>query len=341
MVGTVGITVPFASRPSARIVALRDPFTAWLWLIALGLSIIAACVRADAFRSSFGATAPPFLTLALVLVAGIAADRVGLFGWVARVVVPARASAEFALAGVLTVTAIVSGLVNLDVAVVVSVPLALAVASSRHLSAPWMVIGVALTANATSFLLPTSNITNLLVLGTSVPPFSTYIEVTWLGWLLVTIATVTILSVVISRVSNGGAYTRSEQRASLRMIADLAPSFVIAVAIRMLLGTGLVLHGGFFEQLVAGSALAAGVNNLPAAAAVHVVGGTALWAAVLAMAIGPNLLMTGSLAAVISRRIARESGATFSMVQFSALGLLVTPVQLAVAVIGLKLTGAI
>lgn len=337
----MGIPWPFVRTKSARILAVRDPFTGFLWLVALGLSIIAYSLRANTFESSVGATAQPFITLAAVLAVGIVADRAGLFGWIARVAIPDKASSELAVGGMLTVTACVSGLVNLDVAVVVAVPLALAVATTRHLSASWMVIGVALTANATSFLLPTSNITNLLVLGTSLPWFSAYVGSTWLAWLMVTVVTVALLSIVIRRRSNGQAYTSPDHRTSFCMIGDLTPLFVIVVAIRMLLGTGLVLHGGFFDQLAAGSALAAGVNNLPAAATVHAVGGSALWAAILAMAIGPNLLMTGSLATLISRRIAREGGANFPSWKFSMVGLVVTPLQLMVAVVGLKITGAL
>jgi arsenical pump membrane protein len=330
-----------ARLKAATIVVLRDPFTGLLWLVALCLVAIACSLRVAAFDSSVDATALPFLTLAAILVVGIAADRVGLFRWIARVAVPDGTRPEVAVAGVLAVTALVSGLINLDVAVVVAVPLALAISSSRHLSAPWLVMGVALTANATSFLLPTSNITNLLVLGTSLRSFSAYVGSTWLAWLLVTILTVVLLTIVIRQRSNGYPYVRPDNRVSFRMIVDLAPLFIIAVAVRMVLGTNLVLHGGFFNQLAVGSVLAASVNNLPAAAAIHAAGGATLWAAILAMAIGPNLLLTGSLATVISRRIARDGGAYFSAWRFSMLGLVFTPLQLMAAMVGLKITGAL
>jgi arsenical pump membrane protein len=162
-------SLPFVRAENDTILGGRDPFTGFLWLVAVGLLVIACSVHSATFESSVAATAQPFITLAAVLAIGIAGDRAGLFRWIAQVAIPDKASSALALAGVLTITAFVSGLVNLDVAVVVAVPLALAVASTRHLSAPWMVMGVALTANATSFLLPTSNITNLLVLGSSVP----------------------------------------------------------------------------------------------------------------------------------------------------------------------------
>jgi hypothetical protein len=116
-----------------------------------------------------------------------------------------------------------------------------------------------------------------------------------------------------------------DQRLSLRAVLDLAPMFLGASAIRALLGSGLTLRGGFVEQLGGGSVLAAELNNLPAAAAVHAIGATGRRAAVLAMAIGSNLLVTGSVATLICRRIARDAGVQFGAARFSLLGLAFVP----------------
>jgi Na+/H+ antiporter NhaD/arsenite permease-like protein len=113
----------------------------------------------------------------------------------------------------------------------------------------------------------------------------------------------------------------------------------IAAAIRALLGTGLVLHGTLAGQLAAGSAMAAAADNLPAAAAILPASTPGLWAAILATTIGPNLLLTGSVATLISRRIARDAGARLSAWQFTATGLALVPAQLAAAALGLHLTG--
>jgi arsenical pump membrane protein len=66
-----------------------------------------------------------------------------------------------------------------------------------------------------------------------------------------------------------------------------------------------------------------------------------LWAAILATTIGPNLLITGSVATLISRRIARDGGARLSAWQFSAIGLVLVPAQLAAAILGLHLVRAL
>ena len=111
------------------------------------------------------------------------------------------------------------------------------------------------------------------------------------------------------------------------------------IVLRALLAHGIALHASFAGQLASGTALAAGLSNLPAA--LHPAGPAGLWAAILATAIGPDLLITGSVATLICRRIARQAGATLSAWQVTAIGLAPVPAQLAVAVLGLHITGAL
>jgi Na+/H+ antiporter NhaD/arsenite permease-like protein len=117
--------------------------------------------------------------------------------------------------------------------------------------------------------------------------------------------------------------------------------FLAASAIRALLAHGITLRASFPGQLAGGTALAAGLNNLPAAAALHPAGPTGLWAAILAAAIGPDLLITGSVATLICRRIARHAGTALSAWQFTAIGAALIPAQLAAATLGLHLSGAL
>jgi len=113
--------------------------------------------------------------------------------------------------------------------------------------------------------------------------------------------------------------------------------FVIASAIRALLGGGLTLHGGFVAQVVVGSLLAAGANNLPAAAAVQTAANGVPWAAIWSLAMGPNLLVTGSVASIICRRGALDYGVRFESVTFSVLGAVLLPLQFLAACAGLQL----
>ena len=66
-----------------------------------------------------------------------------------------------------------------------------------------------------------------------------------------------------------------------------------------------------------------------------------MWAAILATTAGPNLLITGSVATLITRRIARDAGARLAIWQFSAIGLALVPAQLAAATLGLHITGVL
>ena len=132
-----------------------------------------------------------------------------------------------------------------------------------------------------------------------------------------------------------------QQSTSLRMVVDLVPMFVAATAIRSILGTGLTLHGNVPDQVLSGSVLAAAANNLPAAAAIRAVGAGGRWGTILAMSIGPNLLLWGSVATLICRRIARESGLDLSPVRFTLLGLALVPIQLAGGLAALHVAGVL
>ncbi len=284
--------------------------------------------------------AVPCLTLAAVIVAGALGDRVGVFRFLARVLIPARSGPRLALAAVLGFTAIVSGTTNIDVAAVVAIPVGLRVADRTGLRAGRVAVAVALTANATSFLLPTSNLSTLLVLNRAHLPVWTYVREGWAAWLMVSVLTVAVLTGLLGRAgSNERIHSERLRPVSMGALLDLVPVIVIVSTTRALLGTGLALHGGFVEQVGVRSLLAAGLNNLPAAAAVQTMGAAGRWAAILGMAIGPNLLVTGSVATLVCRRLAREEGQPLSALRFSVLGLAIVPLQILAAAAGLRMTG--
>lgn len=308
------------------------------------MAITAAALRPDASAAAASATAGPFATLAVIILASALAGRLGAFRILARALIPARGGNFSAAAAVLALTVLLSALVNLDVAVVVAVPVALSAAQSRGLSADRLVTAVAVMANAASFLLPTSNITSLLLLGRVPLATTAYITDSWLPWLLVTAVTLAPLAAWATCAGPGQARAVAVAVAvgpSARAVLDLVPMYLTASGVRALLGAGLALHGNFPAQLAAVAALACAVSNLPAAAAILPAGPAGLWAAVLATAVGPNLLLTGSVATLIARRIARDGGASLTAWRFSALGAVLVPAQLAVATLGLHITGVL
>ena len=286
------------------------------------------------------ATAQPFATLAAIILASALAGRIGAFQVLARAIIPARGATTLAAAAILTFTALLSALVNLDVAVVVAMPVALQAARRQGLPAGRLAVAIAMTANAASFLLPTSNITNLLLLSRSPAPAPAYISDSWLPWILVTAITVAPLALWAGTAATSAAQAIIAGP-SARAASDLVPMFLLATAMRALLGTGLALHGSFTGQLTREALLAATINNLPAAAAIVPAGTPGLWAAILATTAGPGLLVTGSVATLITRRIARDGNTRLSAWQFTAVGLALVPAQLTAATLGLHITGVL
>jgi Na+/H+ antiporter NhaD/arsenite permease-like protein len=311
-----------------------------LWTAAVILAATAACWRPQTLLPAARATLEPFATLAAIIAGSVLAGRFGVFGALARLLIRDRAPRALAAASVLAFTALLAGLVNLDVAVVVAMPVALQAAGQHRMPAGRLAVAVAITANAASFLLPTANITSLLLLGRTPLPALAYLRSSWLAWLLVTTITLGLLSAWLAHPGTGPARP-ARDRPSARTALDLMPIFLAASAIRALLAQGIALHGSFAGQLADSTALAAGLNNLPAAAALHPAGLAGLWAAILAAAIGPDLLITGSVATLICRRITRQAGATLNAWQFTAIGSALIPAQLAAATLGLHLTGAL
>jgi Na+/H+ antiporter NhaD/arsenite permease-like protein len=190
------------------------------------------------------------------------------------------------------------------------------------------------------FLLPTSNITNLLLLGHVPLPAAAYVSDSWLAWILVTAITAGPLAWW------AGATTASAAPAvtaglSVRAVSDLLPMFPARLRNTCPSRSGLALPGSFTGQVTTGALLATAAGNLPAAAEIVAAGTPGLWAAILATSVGPDLLVTGSVATLITRRAARDSGARLSAWQFAAIGLVLVPAQLAAATLGLHLTGAL
>lgn len=331
---------PKRADVSARITSPRDRLPVVLWTAAVILTAAAACWRPAALLPAARATLGPFATLAAIIAGSVLAGRLGVFGALARLLIPDRAPRAVAAASVLAFTALLSGLVNLDVAVVVAMPVALQTAVQHRIPAGRLAVAVAITANAASFLLPTANITSLLLLGRTPLPALAYLRSSWLAWLLVTAITLGPLTAWLARAGPGPARP-ARDRPSARTALDLMPMFLAASAIRALLAHGIALHASFAGQLAGGTALAASLNNLPAAAALHPAGPAGLWAAILAAAIGPDLLITGSVATLICRRIARHAGTALSAWQFTAIGAALIPAQLAAATLGLHITGVL
>jgi arsenical pump membrane protein len=119
--------------------------------------------------------------------------------------------------------------------------------------------------------------------------------------------------------------------------------FVVAVAFGMLgrLWHGpmrLLAHLGGISTAIVGAGAAVIANNLPAASLLSAQRPAHPLALLLGLDLGPNLAVSGSLAAYLWYRSARGSGARPSLAQVTVLGLIVVPLTLTVALVALSLT---
>lgn len=301
-------------------------------------------LRERSIAGAVSATVGPFVTLGIVVLAGWLSVRTGVFDALSSRLISPGSSPTRVVVAVLASAALLSGIVNLDVAVVVVMPIALLSAGALGVDGVTLSMGVASIANASSFLLPTSNITSLLVLG-SAAGTARFVSASWLAWSLVAATSVGVWTWLVGRRSAGhsapdpGTYPGRAWSLG-RIASDLGAMFLISLGLRTLVASGLHLAGGFGREAAMGSLLAAASNNLPAASVVRP-GPAGPWPAILAMAIGPNLILTGSVATVICRRFAREAGSDLPVVAYSIAGLGLVPLQLGVAHLGLRLTGAV
>ena len=302
--------------------------------------VIAVAVAPSRLPDAMATTAKPFLEVGAIVAVGWLAVRIGAVETLTSSWRSWGRATNITM--VLGLCVLLSGLFNLDVAVGIAVPVSLFAAAEAGLDAGLLVIAVANVANATSFLLPTSSLTNLLVMGTQPMAAGQYLASTWLAWLLVTMVTLAFLvPLILRRPRPRHARTISIDWSLGRIALDLVAMFFVASGLHAVWTTGITLPGGFAMQTLTGSMLASAVDNLPAAAVVHGGAGLGPWTAILAMSIGANVFLIGSVATVISRRLAAESGARFSLATFTLIGVALLPLQLSAAYVGLRVTGAI
>lgn len=133
---------------------------------------------------------------------------------------------------------------------------------------------------------------------------------------------------------------RLGSRTALRAASPLLLGGVLAVAVG--LGTiarsthafeHLVAHADRWQTAWLGAGASVVVNNLPAAALLSAHLPAHPRALLLGLDLGPNLAITGSLSAVLWLQVARASGARPSAVRYSALGVVLVPVSLSLALL--------
>jgi arsenical pump membrane protein len=323
------------------------------------------------FTSALSQTWPPFVLVAGLLLIGSVAAEDDLFEAVGARIAGTRLGAIPLLLALLGVDAVVTVVLNLDTAVVFLTPVLIHAARRRGLSDAPFLYGCVFMANASSTLLPGSNLTNLLVLGrTSGTAFAGRTALPW----IVSVAITAAFVAVVLRPRTTEPHT--EPAPPIRAGIGLAATAAAVVAVLLLhdaalpvLGIGVgacilrrlmpqidvrvpavlfvaavglgtlarVWHGP--THLLASSdrwatgAIGAGasvlVNNLPAAMLLSAQRPPHPVALLFGLDLGPNLAVTGALSAVLWWQAAKAAGARPSVIRFSLLGVVLTPLTLA------------
>src|ERR1700689_2298040 len=115
-------------------------------------------------RSALAQAWPPFVLVAGLLAIGLVAGNDGLFDAAASRLVRLPGPPVVLLLACLALVAMVTALLNLDTSVVFLTPVLIKTARRRRLDVAPFLYGSVFMANASSLLLPGSNLTNLLVL---------------------------------------------------------------------------------------------------------------------------------------------------------------------------------
>jgi arsenical pump membrane protein len=210
----------------------------WVGL-ALGAPGLLAAALADPHDVAGAASQdwPPFVLVTGLLALGLVARDDGLFHAAgARMAAMARGGRSLLVASAVLV-ALVTAVLNLDTSVAFLTPV-LVVAARRRTTdeTPFLYLAVFLS-NGASLLLPGSNLTNLIVLGTVHSSGSAFVSAMALPWLAAVVAVSAVVAVAWRR-SLGRAGARVDEAVPVRLGVGLAGVGAAVVAMLTLSPAG-------------------------------------------------------------------------------------------------------
>jgi arsenical pump membrane protein len=197
---------------------------------AIGLLIAVAVVPGSA-RSAAGQTWSPFVLVTGLLLIGQVARDDGLFEWAGALLARRARNGVALFAGAAVLVGVITATLNLDTSVVFLTPVLLSTAQKLERGERPLLYGSLMLANASSLLLPGSNLTNLIVLGPARISGGHFIATMWPAALAAWLITATCVGVWGRRDLREITPIRE---ASVRPILGLG---VVAVVV----ATGLVL----------------------------------------------------------------------------------------------------
>jgi arsenical pump membrane protein len=128
-------------------------------------ALLAGATDGPAARSAAAQDWPPFVLVTGLLLVGLVADEGGLFAAAGQALGRISGRDGVLFVGATALVAGVTSILNLDTSVAFLTPVLVYAARSRGEGEAPMLYGCLLLSNAASFLLPGSNLTNLIVLG--------------------------------------------------------------------------------------------------------------------------------------------------------------------------------
>ena len=167
------------------------------WPTALvGAAALLAAVAASphAARAAAGQVWPPFVLVTGLLLVGLVADGDGLFAWAGRTLADVAPGGRSLFVGGCLTVAVVTAVLNLDTAVVFLTPVLVHAGRRTGRAGGPLVVACILVANASSLLLPGSNLTNLLVLGHLRLNGGQFLARTALPWALAVLVTIAVVA---------------------------------------------------------------------------------------------------------------------------------------------------
>jgi arsenical pump membrane protein len=194
---------------------------------------------------------PPFVLVTGLLALGLVARADGLFDAAGTVMADLARGGRTLFAGAAALLALVTAILNLDTAVAFLTPVVVVAARRRRTDeTPFLYLAVFM-ANGASLLLPGSNLTNLIVLGSVHQSGGSFVAAMALAW-VVSIASVSAVVALIWWRPLGRAGPRLDDPVQWRAGAGLAGIVVVIAAMLALAPSGEAI-----VALVAGAAAAA------------------------------------------------------------------------------------
>jgi Na+/H+ antiporter NhaD/arsenite permease-like protein len=292
-----------ATRPRSR-------WSAVVALAAGGASALAAgsWVVSDACR----AVGPMLLVLCAALTVAGLAERAGVADRGAAALSRAAGGDVVRLYLLVCATSVLlTGIVTLDGAVVLLVPLVQALSRRRPIPVSPFLAGTVAVANAASLAVPEGNPTNLVVmsrLGVSASGFLTHLLVPGIvaAWLCALVP--------LRQVRGASASSEVPHPPALILPWRIGAQMTGLLAVLDGLLPTLSLRGGRLPELLAvaaaTAAAAALANNLPVTASVAALatGGPGVYAALIGLSVGALATAHGSVATLIARDLADDRG---------------------------------